>query len=89
MMTSDVPTPPRRAPRPPVASSPAGSLGWADSEHAAQLLRYTPDGLLGGTFTCTRCGAQAWQPDLLPHAEACPYRAPDGERPAGAGGAGS
>lgn len=39
-----------------------------------QLLTYTPDGPVGGTFTCTRCGAQAWQPDLLDHAPNCAYR---------------
>ncbi len=41
-----------------------------------QLLIYTPDGPLGGTFTCLRCRAQAWQPDLLQHAERCPARPP-------------
>lgn len=41
-----------------------------------QLLTYMPDGLLGGTFTCTRCGARAWQPDLLDHTPNCAYRPP-------------
>lgn len=38
------------------------------------LLIYTPDGPLGGTFTCVHCRAQAWQPDLLVHATHCPVR---------------
>jgi hypothetical protein len=40
------------------------------------LLIYQPDGPLGGTFTCTRCAAQAWQPDLLPHAPGCVFGRP-------------
>ncbi|WP_158288834.1 hypothetical protein [Rubrivivax albus] len=39
----------------------------------SQLLRYESAGPLGGTFTCTQCQAQAWQPDLLVHAADCPY----------------
>lgn len=39
-----------------------------------QVLVYTPDGPLGGTFTCTQCRAQAWQPDLLDHTAGCAYR---------------
>jgi hypothetical protein len=42
----------------------------------SQLLTYAPEGPLGGTFTCTRCGARAWQPDLLDHTPDCAYRAP-------------
>jgi hypothetical protein len=41
----------------------------------SQLLQWEPSGLLGGTFTCTRCAAQAWQPDLLVHGTDCAYRA--------------
>ncbi len=37
------------------------------------LLVYTPEGPLGGTFTCTGCKAQAWQPDLLVHGAGCPF----------------
>jgi hypothetical protein len=42
-----------------------------------QLLIYSPDGALGGTFTCTVCRAQAWQPDLLVHAPGCPHHVGD------------
>lgn len=38
-----------------------------------QVLIYTPDGPLGGTFTCTLCRTQAWQPDLLQHRPDCPF----------------
>jgi hypothetical protein len=41
-----------------------------------QLLVYTPDGPLGGTFACVHCRAQAWQPDLLVHAAGCPAQPP-------------
>jgi hypothetical protein len=41
-----------------------------------QVLVYSPDGALGGTFTCASCQAQACQPDLLQHAPRCPYRLP-------------
>lgn len=39
-----------------------------------QVLLYAPDGPLGGTFTCSRCAASAWQPDLLDQGTACRYR---------------
>jgi hypothetical protein len=38
-----------------------------------QLLVYTSEGPLGGTFTCAVCTASAWQPDLLSHAASCPH----------------
>ncbi len=41
-----------------------------------QLLIYSPDGALGGTFTCSLCQAQAWQPDLLQHTTNCSYWQP-------------
>ena len=47
-----------------------------------QLLLYTPDGPVGGTFTCTQCQAQGWQPELLDHAAGCPYRGPEAPGPA-------
>ncbi|MCA0242359.1 MAG: hypothetical protein LCI02_16035 [Proteobacteria bacterium] len=37
------------------------------------MLLYTPDGPLGGTFSCVGCRAQAWQPDLLVHGAGCPF----------------
>lgn len=50
----------------PQPSAPAGRPGLL-------ALTYAPDGPLGGTFTCVACSAQAWQPDLLDHAPACPH----------------
>jgi hypothetical protein len=38
-----------------------------------QILFYAPAGLLGGTFTCSRCGATGRQPDLIDHARDCSY----------------
>ena len=60
-----LPTPPPKPPSPPLA--------LARSAPGPQVLIYTPDGPLGGTFTCTLCRAQAWQPDLLQHAPDCPF----------------
>ena len=60
---SDVPT------REAVEAAPQRAL-----TQGQQLLVYTPDGPFGGTFTCTVCGAQAWQPDLLGHLAGCPHR---------------
>lgn len=78
------------APRPSRPSTPPGppAAGTAPLEgplvqRPTQLLRYEPSGLLGGTFTCTSCGAQGWQPDLLVHGAGCPY----GPRPASVQGA--
>ena len=38
-----------------------------------QILFYAPDGLLGGMFTCSRCGASGRQPDVIEHASDCSY----------------
>lgn len=38
-----------------------------------QILFYAPDGLLGGTFTCSRCGVSAHQPDVIDHVPDCSY----------------
>ncbi len=54
----DLPTP---TPAPPPGLAPG-----------QQLLLYTPEGPLGGTFTCLHCRAQAWQPALLQHGAGCP-----------------
>jgi hypothetical protein len=59
ILPSDPPCP-LRPPRPP--------------RSGRQVLFYDPDGPIGGTFTCTVCLAQGWQPDLLQHAADCPYR---------------
>ena len=67
------PAPPSVPPPPAGAAQVRGPRLW----HAGrQLLIYQPDGPVGGTFTCTRCAAQAWQPDLLPHAPGCPFGTP-------------
>ena len=41
-----------------------------------QILFYAPNGLLGGTFTCSRCGASGPQPDLIEHGRDCSYALP-------------
>lgn len=44
-------------------------------QRGKQLLLYVPQGPLGGSFACSRCGASELQPDLLDHRAGCPYRA--------------
>ncbi len=61
-------------PKPPVTTDPAPAAR-PDLLPGQVLLVYSPDGALGGTFTCTACRAQAWQPDLLSHAADCPFAA--------------
>ncbi len=63
-----------RQPPPPPALPHAGPGLPTRLLPGQQLLIYTPDGPLGGTFTCVHCRAQAWQPDLLAHAAHCPAR---------------
>ncbi len=41
-----------------------------------QILFYASNGLLGGTFTCSRCGASGPQPDLIGHGRDCSYALP-------------
>ena len=41
-----------------------------------QVLFYAADGLLGGTFTCSRCGAGGRQPDVIDHSPGCSYGPP-------------
>lgn len=53
-------------------AAPDGPLARAEA-HGRQLLLYAPDGPLGGSFVCFRCGASALQPVLLQHAQTCPY----------------
>jgi hypothetical protein len=74
---------PRDDTRVPTAATPPAAPDHATARlsaeasaeaHGQQLLLYTPDGLLGGRFTCTRCRAVALQPDLLRHGGACPYQ---------------
>lgn len=76
-------TTPTNPPRPPVTAPDTGPAPLPGRPGAGstrprpgqrQLLVYTPDGPLGGTFTCLACAAQAWQPDLLDHAPGCPHR---------------
>lgn len=59
----------------PIAST-QGTPEPAPALRSKQLLFYTPSGPLGGWFTCSRCGAAAWQPDLIGHASGCAYGGP-------------
>ncbi|MBL8306560.1 MAG: hypothetical protein JNM33_07670 [Rubrivivax sp.] len=67
---------PRRRPPPPPPAPPPGLPAGPGLAPGQLLLIYSPDGPLGGTFICTACRAQAWQPDLLAHAPACPQGHP-------------
>ena len=58
---------------PPLNPLPAA---WTGLLPGQQLLIYTPDGPVGGTFSCVHCRAQAWQPELLVHAAVCPAQPP-------------
>jgi hypothetical protein len=64
-LAPDDPPTPARAPTPALAPG-------------QQLLIFTPEGPLGGTFICVHCRAQAWQPGLLQHGAACPALAANG-----------
>ncbi len=48
--------------------------GLAAAAGARQVLFYAAEGLLGGTFTCSRCRAAGRQPDVIEHAPDCEYR---------------
>ena len=54
------------------AAALAARLAEAETR-GQQCLLYTPAGVLGGSFSCPRCRAVAFQPDLLVHAPDCPY----------------
>ncbi len=56
---------------------PAVAVDPISRAQGRQILFYAPSGLLGGTFTCSRCGASGPQPDLMQHGRDCGY----GERP--------
>lgn len=60
----------------PPATAVAPPHRLPDLRPGQLLLIYTPDGPVGGTFTCVACRAQAWQPDLLVHAAPCPHAVP-------------
>lgn len=64
----------RPPPTPPPALTPAPRAAGPRCLPGQLLLLYTPDGPVGGSFTCTGCGAQAWQPELLAHAPGCPFQ---------------
>ena len=48
----------------------------AAAAQGRQVLFYAAAGLLGGTFTCSRCGASGSQPDVIDHAGKCAYARP-------------
>jgi hypothetical protein len=50
--------------------SPPGPIVAAQGR---QILFYAPDGLLGGTLTCSRCGGTGRQPDMIEHDRNCSY----------------
>ncbi|MEO8525326.1 MAG: hypothetical protein ABI460_11455 [Caldimonas sp.] len=52
---------------PAVAASPVLAA------QGRQILFYAPDGLLGGTLTCSRCGGSGRQPDMIEHDRDCSY----------------
>jgi hypothetical protein len=56
----------------PQLSPSSNALELAEAR-GKQVLLYEPQGVLGGTFSCARCGEVAIQPDLLQHAPNCPY----------------
>lgn len=62
-------------PMPGTAPRPSDSTLDDAERRGKQVLLYQPEGLLGGVFTCARCGAVAVQPDLLMHASHCRYAA--------------
>jgi hypothetical protein len=56
--------------------TPAVAANPLVAAQGRQILFYAPKGLLGGTFTCSRCGASEQQPDLIEHARDCSYALP-------------
>lgn len=44
--------------------------------HGRQILFYAASGVLGGTLSCSCCGATGRQPDIIEHERECIYRAP-------------
>jgi hypothetical protein len=54
-------------------SSSTGADDAISKAQGRQILFYAPQGLLGGTFTCSRCGASGPQPDVIDHARDCSY----------------
>ncbi len=60
---------------PPVRTS-GSATNPVVAAQGRQILFYAPNGLLGGTFTCSRCGASGPQPDLIEHGRDCSYALP-------------
>ena len=54
---------------------PASPARTAEELRGRQLLLYAPAGPIGGSFICSRCGALAFQPDLIGHRPGCLYLA--------------
>ena len=52
---------------------PANPSGPIVAAQGRLILFYAPDGLLGGTITCSRCGGTGRQPDMIEHDRNCSY----------------
>ncbi len=63
-------------------TSPKHAANPISAARGRQILFYAADGLLGGMFTCSRCGASGRQPDVIDHADDCSYRRPPPNEPA-------
>jgi hypothetical protein len=61
----------------PQRPAPANVENPIAKAQGRQILFYAPAGLLGGTFSCSRCGASGRQPDVIDHARDCSYRVRD------------
>lgn len=57
----------------PETRAPIASAGPLAAAQGRQILFYAPDGLLGGTLTCSRCGGTGRQPDMIEHDRDCSY----------------
>ncbi|MEO7057378.1 MAG: hypothetical protein ABI281_02860 [Caldimonas sp.] len=57
----------------PVSADARPAIDAITAAQGRQILFYSPVGLLGGTLTCSRCGASGRQPDVIEHDHGCSY----------------